>query len=103
MKTSNSHLRLVVYYGEETDPRIFDLPLPVATEADQRCAVTEGVKAFAQTLNEEVRRARTARKNISGLKSSWIQLAKKSYQQLTMNLRAACEQWPMTSQRRASK
>jgi hypothetical protein len=58
MKTSKPHLRLVVCCGDETDARIFDLPLPITPEADQARAVAEAAKAFAQTFNEEVRRAR---------------------------------------------
>ena len=58
MKTSSPQLRLVVCCGEETDPRIFDLPLPAMPTADQERAVTEAAKAFAQTFTKEVQRAR---------------------------------------------
>ncbi len=58
METSSPHLRLVVQCGEETDPRIFDLPLPAMPTADQERAVTEAAKAFAHAFTEELRRAR---------------------------------------------
>jgi hypothetical protein len=59
-KVTKAHLRLVVQVGEETDPRIFDLPLAASTmpAADRERAVTEAAHAFAQKFNEEVKRAR---------------------------------------------
>ncbi len=59
MKTdAQLRLRLVVQGGEEVDPRIFDLPLPVMSAVDQARAVTMAAHAFARAFNDEVRLAR---------------------------------------------
>jgi hypothetical protein len=53
-KTNSGQLRLIVHGSAESDPRVFDLPLPRASAADQERAVTVAAHAFAQAFNDEL-------------------------------------------------
>jgi hypothetical protein len=53
----SSGLWLIVHCSDESDPRVFDLPLLITSAADQERAVTVAAHAFAQAFNEDVRRA----------------------------------------------